>query len=214
MPFDINLAETPCFSEVFIPINIALYNTESKLLTLMLNKADMNTVIKAGQPFVARLASDKVELKNSSSTYISSDYAAKTIETTFKVYNSSANSGVLEQNSDLDVRFGGTYQYKSNLDKEANYTFMSNGGFAMSDHVLPFRAYIYKADLTTQISVESISWGIGDETTGIKEIPITPATSKEKRVFTLDGKLVNQTGNSNNLPKGVYIINGRKISIQ
>lgn len=214
MPFDINLSETPCFSEVFIPINIALYNTDSKLLTLMLDKVDMNTVIKAGQPFVAKLASDKVELKNCNSTYISSNYTEENIETTLKVYNSTSNSGVLEQNSDLDVRFGGTYLYKSGLDKKANYTFMSSGGFAESDHVLPFRAYIYKANLTTQISVESISWGIGDETTGIKEIPIISNTSKDNRIFTLDGKLVNQTGNPNNLPKGIYIINGRKISIQ
>lgn len=214
LPFDINLAETKCFTDVFIPLDIALYNTNTKLLTLMLNKADMTSVIKAGQPFLAKLAEDTVEVKNCNSTYISDDYANQDIETEFKVYDTTGESGVLQRNYNLDVRLGGTYQYKSGLDEDFYRTFMSTGQFGKSDHVLPFRAYVYKANAAAQAAVQSITWGVGDETTGIKYIVTPEVTKKDNKVFTLDGKLVNQNGDTKSLKKGIYIINGRKIIIK
>ena len=214
LPFDINLAETKCFTDVFIPLDIALYNTNTELLTLMLDKADMTSVIKAGQPFLAKLAEDKVEVKNCNSTYISDDYANQDIETEFKVYDTTGESGVLQRNYKLDVRLGGTYLYKSNLDLNVYKTFMSTGQFGGSDHVLPFRAYVYKANAAAQAAIQSINWGIGDETTGIKYIVTPETTKKDNKVFTLDGKLVNQNGDTKSLKKGIYIINGRKIIIK
>lgn len=216
LPFDINLAETKCFTDVFIPMDIALYNTNpnSQLLTLMLDKVDMTSVIKAGQPFIAKLAEDKVEVKNYNPTYISSNYAEQEIETDFKVYDTTGQSGVLLRNYNLKVRFGGTYQYKSGLDEDVYRTFMSTGQFGKSDHVLPYRAYVYKANAAAQAAVQSITWGVGDETTGIKYIVTPEISKKDNKVFTLDGKLVNQTGDTKSLKKGIYIINGRKIIIK
>lgn len=214
LPFDINLAETTCFSEVYIPMDIALYNTNSKLLTMMLDNADMTSVIKAGQPFVAKLAEDKVELKNCNTTYISSNYQTKVIETPFKVYNTNGESGVLHRNNDLDVRFGGSYQKMDNLDGNVYKTFASDGRFYEAERVKPFRAYVYKANAAAQAMVQSITWGLGDETTGIKFIETPEQTAKSNKVFTLDGKLVNQTGDTKSLKKGVYIVNGRKIFIK
>lgn len=215
LPFDINLAETECFSNVFIPMNIALYNTDTKLLTMMLDKADMSSVIKAGQPFLAKLKSDKIELKNCNSTYISSNYADQKIETAFKVYDTTGESGVLQQNQKLDVRFGGTYKRMSELDENVYKTFYTDGMFYDGKVVTPYRAYIYyKANTAAQAAVQSISWGVGDETTGIKYIVTLKPTIKDNKVFTLDGKLVNQTGDTKSLKKGIYIINGHKIFIK
>ena len=214
LPFDINLAETDCFSSVFIPINMALYNTKAKSLTMMLDKAEMSSVIKAGQPFLAKLKSDKIELKNCNSTYISSNYADQKIETTFKVYDTTGESGVLQQNQDLDVRFGGTYQRMEGLDKTVYKTFYTDGRLYNGEVVTPFRAYLYKANATAQAAVQSITWGVGDETTGIKYIVTPEPKLTSNKVFTLDGKLVNQTGDTKSLKKGIYIINGRKIIIK
>lgn len=214
LPFDINLAETDCFSSVFIPINMALYNTKAKSLTMMLDKAEMSSAIKAGQPFLAKLKSDKIELKNCNSTYISSNYADQKIETTFKVYDTTGESGVLQQNQDLDVRFGGTYQRMEGLDKTVYKTFYTDGRLYNGEVVTPFRAYLYKANATAQAAVQSITWGVGDETTGIKYIVTPEPKLTSNKVFTLDGKLVNQTGDTKSLKKGIYIINGRKIIIK
>lgn len=214
LPFDINLAETECFSEVFIPMNLALYNTNTKLLTMMLDNVDMTSVIMAGQPFIARLAEDRIEVKNCNATYISDNYAGQKIETSFNVYNTTGESGVLYKNDNLEVGLGGTYQKREGLDKNVYKTFMSTGQFAGSDKIAPFRAYVYKANAAAQAAVQSITWGVGDETTGIKYIVTPETTVKDNKVFTLDGKLVNQTGDTKNLKKGIYIINGRKIIIK
>lgn len=214
LPFDIDLAKTNCFTDVFIPMNIALYNTNTKLLTLMLDKVDMNSIIKAGQPFVAKLVGDKVELINFNPIYISSYYAEQDLETDFKVYDTTGESGVLQRNYNLSVRLGGTYQYKSNLDPELYKTFMSTGQFGGSDHILPYRAYVYKANAETQAAVKSIILGFSDETTSIKYINTPENSRKDANVFTLDGRLINQTGDTKSLEKGIYIINGRKIIIK
>lgn len=213
LPFDINLAETECFSNVFIPMNIALCNTDTGLLTMMLDKADMNSVIKAGQPFLAKLKSNKIELKNCNSTYISDNYAEQELETAFKIYDTTGKSGILQQNQNLEVKFGGTYKERQ-LDKAVYRTFGSDGRLYNGDIITPFRAYLYKANAAAQAAVQSITWGVGDETTGIKYI-ITPETKPtDNKVFTLDGKLVNQTGDTKSLKKGIYIMNGKKIFIK
>ena len=33
-------------------------------------------------------------------------------------------------------------------------------------------------------------------------------------VYTIDGRLINTTGSLKNLPAGIYILNGKKISIK
>ena len=47
-----------------------------------------------------------------------------------------------------------------------------------------------------------------DETTGIVALEDKAADSKNDKVYTLDGR---QVTNTNNLPSGIYIVNGKKI---
>lgn len=161
LPFSISLAGTNCFSDVMIPLNIALYNTTNGgMLTIMMDKPSKTATIPAGQPFLAKLNGNTVELKNSVRTYIRSTYAedlAANMETKFKVFNYDGQSGVLEKNEDLDVRFCGSFEAKTGLDKTCYRTFMSNGSFAKADNIGAYRAYIYKASTASRASVRSLS---------------------------------------------------------
>lgn len=161
LPFSISLADTDCFSDVMIPLNIALYNTtNSGMLTIMMDKPSKTATIPAGQPFLAKLSGNTVELKNSVRTYIRSTYSedlAANMVTKFKVFNYDGQSGVLEKNEDLDVRFCGSFEAKTGLDKTCYRTFMSNGSFAKADNIGAYRAYIYKANKESQANLQSLT---------------------------------------------------------
>lgn len=215
LPFDINLDEIDCFSNVYIPINMALYNPDKNQLTILLDKASKTDIIKAGQPFLAKLAvNNTVAISNSSTIYISQNYANQDMESTFKVYNFNGTAGALFQNVDLDVKFGGTFKKMTDLDGEIYKTFGPSGGFSNGTSVNTFRAYVKKANLASQLSVQSITWGVGDETTGIKYIVTPKQDLHNNKVYTLDGKLVNEIGDTKSLKQGIYIKNGHKIIIK
>lgn len=164
LPFSINLADADCFSAVYIPKDIALYNPSTKMLTLMMKKASNTAILPAGQPFMAKLSGNTIALKNYSRTYITSTYAddlKANMETKFEVYNYDGSSSVMESNDDIDVRFCGTFSKKEGLDKENYRTFTPEGSFAQDTQVNPFRAYIYKATTSSTPTLQSLSIASG-----------------------------------------------------
>ncbi len=169
LPFSINLADADCFSAVYIPKDIALYNPTTKMLTLMMKKSSKTAILPAGQPFMAKLSGNTIALKNYSRTYITSTYAddlKANMETKIEVYNYDGSSSVMESNDDIDVRFCGTFSKKEDLDKENYRTFTPDGSFAQDTQVSPFRAYIYKATTSTSPTLQSLSittGGVADD---------------------------------------------------
>ena len=164
LPFSINLADADCFSAVYIPKDIALYNPTTKMLTLMMKKASKTTILPAGQPFMAKLSGNTIALKNYSRTYITSTYAndlKANMETKFEVYNYDGSSSVMESNDVIDVRFCGTFSKKEGLDKESYRTFTPEGSFAQDTQVNPFRAYIYKTTTSSSPTLQSLSIATG-----------------------------------------------------
>lgn len=162
LPFSINLAEAECFSDVYIPNEIALYNPTTKKLTLMMSKASKTGVISAGQPFMAKLSNSTISLKNYNRTYLRST-AAEDLKSNmakkFKVYDYDGTSTVLLSNDDIDVRFCGTFSKMINLNKDNYKTFSTTGMFYQDTTVNPFRAYIYKATTTAANSLQSLTVG-------------------------------------------------------
>ena len=162
LPFSINLADSECFSDVYIPNEIALYNPTNKKLTLMMSKASKTAIISAGQPFMAKLNSSTISLKNYISTYIRSTVAEdlkSNMEKKFKVYDYDGTSTVLLSNDDIDVRFCGTFSKMTDLNEENYKTFSTTGMFYQDKTVNPFRAYIYKATTTAANSLQSLTVG-------------------------------------------------------
>ncbi len=166
LPFDINLADTKCFSDVLIPMNIALYQTNNNgMLTLMLDQVDSDAIISAGQPFIAKLNGQDVELKNYYSTFIRSTYETdlkQNMENTIKVFNFDGSSGVLQRNNDVEVKFCGAFNKKTEMDQETTRTFTVRGSFAPDTSVNAFRAYIYKNSKSGNTKVSNLEWGLGD----------------------------------------------------
>ena len=52
----------------------------------------------------------------------------------------------------------------------------------------------------------------GDETTAINTIHMGNGTytSVTGKIYNANGQLMNQNGNTDNLPKGIYIVGGKK----
>ena len=167
LPFDINLADTKCFSDVLVPQNIALYQTNNDgLLTFLLDQVESDAIIPAGKPFIAKLNGTDVELKNYYSTFIRSTYQEdlkQNMETTIKVFNFDGSSGVLQRNNDVEVKFCGTFNKKAEMDKETTRTFTVRGSFAPDTSVSAFRAYIYKNSKSGNTQVSNLSWSLGDD---------------------------------------------------
>lgn len=72
-----------------------------------------------------------------------------------------------------------------------------------------FRAYFTVNN--SDGGVVRYSMSFGGETTGIKNVPTATISKKANGVYTLDGRKISEGTSLNNLPKGIYIVNGKKI---
>ncbi|EFA45189.1 hypothetical protein HMPREF0645_0416 [Hallella bergensis DSM 17361] len=113
--------------------------------------------------------------------------------------------------------FIGTYQYRNLPAKDGEYTnyifgfntqkfnYVKSTGASFK----PFRAYLRSKQQANK--AKSIVLQLWDgSTTDIMNIDNTTAPSPNAPLYTIDGRMVSPTGNCQNLPKGIYIQNGKK----
>ena len=196
LPFAVDPADAQ-FKAVYVPVGIALYNTETNTLRVGFYKA--KDIIPAGTPFLARLAvDDKVEIKNA----LPVNYDANTpaIKTkTIRTFDFYERSGIMSENDSYSITFSGSYKKAS----PANAcTFNTDGSAGPSASVSPFRAYISLSKNVTSAKIIA-SFEDETETTGIKELLIT---NDKSPVYDLNGRIVNE----NVQKSGIYIKNGKK----
>lgn len=55
--------------------------------------------------------------------------------------------------------------------------------------------------------------GVPDVVNGLNDATINP-TRTDNTIYTLDGRVIARDGNLNNLPKGLYIANGKKVLVR
>ena len=116
--------------------------------------------------------------------------------------------------------FTGSYQEISGQDMfTKKYYAMSQGNLSLATnptaYLSPFRWYMAAEDRTgnsaaytpKMIRVVDIETG---ETTGIGEVETTEAP-QSGNIYDLNGRLVRTDGNLQALPKGIYILNGKKV---
>ena len=118
-----------------------------------------------------------------------------------------------------NVTFHGNYQAKKGT--QAEYA-LKNASVSEEDNILTFkkvgegatigtfRAYFTLNDGIEETTSFSLEFG-GGQTTGIGNINIVKNNQKANGVYTLDGRKVSEGTSLNNLPKGIYIVNGKKI---
>ena len=196
LPFAVDPADAQ-FKAVYVPVGVALYNTETNTLRIGFYKS--NEIIPAGTPFLARLAvDDKVEIKNALPVnYDSNEPVVKTKAIrTFDFYE---HSGIMSENDNYSISFTGTYKKIS----PANAcTFNTDGSAGPSANVSPFRAYVALTKNETNAKI-IFSFDEDAETTGIYQLQIANIQSP---VYDLNGRRINE----NVLKSGIYIKNGKK----
>ena len=219
LPFDTNLSEvSDAFENVYTANQTALYKPDGKLI-LLLQKIDKDASISAGQPFVAKLKDNvtKVTFSNNKLMTVDSDIMQNGTPTPLHVFDWDGTSGLLTENTDIKVSYGGALSTMTGVGSEYE-TFNSNGTFGPTKggQVKAFRAYVLKEDAVTQGRVKSISFGIegNDGTTNIETIVDSSEKNTDKMVYSIDGRLVNTTDNVVGLPSGIYIKNHQKIYVK
>ena len=196
LPFAVDPADAQ-FKAVYVPVGIALYNTETNTLRVGFYKA--KDIIPAGTPFLARLdVDDKVEIKNA--LPVNYDANTPTIKTkTIRTFDFYERSGIMSENDSYSITFSGSYKKAS----PANAcTFNTDGSAGPSASVSPFRAYISLSKNATNAKIIA-SFEDETETTGIKELLIS---NDKSPVYDLNGRIVNEKVQKS----GVYIKNGKK----
>ena len=219
LPFDTNLSEvSDKFEAVYIPNQTALLNPDGKLI-LLLQKYDKNASLAAGQAVVVKLKSGVTDIafSNNKLMMVESDAMQNSEPTSLHVFDWNGNSGALLENTDVKVSFGGTLTSMTGKGSEYE-TFNSNGSFGptKSGVVKAFRAYVLKENAAANSKIKSISLGLEDdsETTGVKMISIPVENKQGDDVYTIDGRLINNTGDIEGLPSGIYIKNHQKIYVK
>ena len=111
-----------------------------------------------------------------------------------------------------DVEFIGTMSRAIlNSDEATSYYGYSNGQFVKVGRnvgINPFRAYI-KSGINLGASADVVFDNISDD---IRDISKT--NNNNSTVYGIDGRLIGTSVNVNKLPKGIYIVNGKKIVIR
>ena len=217
LPFATNLnMASNLFDNVYVPNNTALYKSDGKLILLM-QKSDMNSSIAAGQPFVAKLKDGvtSVALANNAAATIDDNSMINPEPKALTVFDWDGKSGMLLENSDIRVSFGGALTTMTG--KGSDYeTFNTNGSFGPTNNgvVKAFRAYVLKENAAAMSKVTSISFGLGsgDNTTEINTISIPSVANGA--IYSIDGRLVSADGKTACLPSGIYIKNNKKIVIK
>lgn len=196
LPFAVDPSDAQ-FKAVYVPVGIALYNTETNTLRIGFYKS--KDFIPAGTPFLARLAvDDRIEIKNALPVnYDSNDPAVKTkVIRTFDFYE---HSGIMSENDDYSINFTGTYKKIAIVNA---CTFNIDGSAGPSANVFPFRAYVALTKNNTNAKIIA-SFDEDVETTGIKELLIS---NDKSPVYDLNGRVINE----NSQKIGIYIKNGKK----
>ena len=143
LPFDTNLSEvSDAFENVYTANQTALYKPDGKLI-LLLQKIDKDASISAGQPFVAKLKDNVTEVtfSNNKLMTVDSDIMQNGTPTPLHVFDWDGTSGLLTENTDIKVSYGGALSTMSGVGSEYE-TFNSNGTFGPTKggQVKAFRA--------------------------------------------------------------------------
>lgn len=219
LPFDTNLSDvSDAFENVYTPNQTALYKPDGKLI-LLLQKMDTDASVPAGQAFVAKIKDNvtSVTFSNNKLMTVDTDIMQNGEPTPLHVFDWDGASGLLTENTDIKVSYGGTLATMTDVGSEYE-TFNSNGTFGPTKggQVKAFRAYVLKENAAAKGRVKSISFGLegNDGTTNIKTIVDLHEKSLDNAIYGIDGRLVNKTGKVSGLASGIYIKNHQKIYVK
>ncbi len=196
MPFDVDLSQAACIGTAYVPLDIAFYNEGTGMLNLFFH--EVNDIIPAGTPFVARMSGQPIQLANCKNKYPGE---VDPELTNISVFNYTGTAGLMLENESMCVTFGGALE---RLEGSNFNTFNTNGSFGRSSYVSPFRVFV-EIEKEGPAEVKAVNAIFGDEDNMEDYIEAVKAgelpTTGE--YYTIDGLKTSQ-------PKGLYIYNGKK----
>lgn len=225
LPFSYLISETG-FEEVYEPMYQIIHytgNGDSKnnpKLILMLRKV-ADQLVSPGTPVFVKLGdSRKLSISNYEGVILGrgvNNILGKSMD----VVDWDGTSGLMVTNTDFEVHYNGTYKHENAADIPGLYTFNGDGTFGpqTSGKLNPYRMYIVAKNSKLPAGAKyNISIGMNNgSTTGIQEIVTAPASKEaasSNAIYDLNGRLVSTTGSTQNLHKGVYIQNGKKLVVK
>lgn len=225
LPFSYLISETG-FEEVYEPMYQIIHytgNGDSKnnpKLILMLRKV-ADQLVSPGTPVFVKLGdSRKLSISNYEGVTLGrgvNNILGKSMD----VVDWDGTSGLMVTNTDFEVHYNGTYKHENAADIPGLYTFNGDGTFGpqTSGKLNPYRMHIVVKNSKLPANAKyNISIGMNNgSTTGIQEIVTAPASKEaasSNAIYDLNGRLVSTTGSTQNLHKGVYIQNGKKLVVK
>lgn len=225
LPFFYLISETG-FEEVYEPMQQIIHytgNGDSKnnpKMILMLRKVDYQLVSPGTPVFVKLGDSRKLSISNYQEATLGRG-VDNILGNYMDVVDWDGKSGLMEMNTDFEVYYNGTYKHENAADIPGLYTFNGDGTFGpqTSGKLNPYRMYIVAKNSKFPAGAKyNISIGMNNgSTTGIQEIVTAPASKEaasSNAIYDLNGRLVSTTGSTQNLHKGVYIQNGKKLVVK
>lgn len=225
LPFSYLISETG-FEEVYEPMYQIIHytgNGDSKnnpKLILMLRKV-ADQLVSPGTPVFVKLGdSRKLSISNYEGVTLGRG-VNNILGNDMDVVDWDGKSGLMVTNTDFKVHYNGNYKHENAADIPGLYTFNGDGTFGpqTSGKLNPYRMYIVVKNSKLPAGAKyNISIGMNNgSTTGIQEIVTAPASKEaasSNAIYDLNGRLVSTTGSTQNLHKGVYIQNGKKLVVK
>lgn len=225
LPFSYLISETG-FEEVYEPIYQIIHytgNGDSKnnpKLILMLRKVAYQLVSPGTPVFVKLGDSRKLSISNYQGVTLGRG-VNNILGNYMDVIDWDGTSGLMVMNTDFEIYYNGSYKHENAADIPGLYTFNGDGTFGpqTSGKLNPYRMHIVVKNSKLPAGAKyNISIGMNNgSTTGIQEIVAAPASKEaasSNAIYDLNGRLVSTTGSTQNLHKGVYIQNGKKLVVK
>lgn len=225
LPFSYLISETG-FEEVYEPMYQIIHytgNGDSKnnpKLILMLRKVAYQLVSPGTPVFVKLGDSRKLSISNYEGVTLGRG-VNNILGNHMDVIDWDGTSGLMVTNTDFEVYYNGSYKHENAADIPGLYTFNGDGTFGpqTSGKLNPYRMHIVVKNSKLPAGAKyNISIGMNNgSTTGIQEIVAAPASKEaasSNAIYDLNGRLVSTTGSTQNLHKGVYIQNGKKLVVK
>lgn len=231
LPFDFDLTQTNgvLFEKIYTPKNqmIRLMANDKETFILMLREKG-DDVIPANTPIFVKLAEGQENFSITNNKDMILSTSAKPDEpTVIEVDDWDGVSGLMTENTSYEISYSSSYVPQEASSVPDLYTFASNGTFGPQNTGTyhPFRLALTVKDKNnvSALALYSISIGVNDgSTTGISEI-LSPKDDENAKgtpaamrgiIFDLNGRKVGMESQLKNLPKGVYILNGKKLVVK
>ncbi len=229
LPFDFD-ASASGFEQVYSSMGMVIHFTpaststdsdeagQKEKLILMLNK-QQGGIVPAGTPVFVKLGTVRTATITNANAVTVGPSSVSPHGNMMTTVDWDGTSGLMEENTNFNINYGGTYENKDAGSIPDLYTFNPDGSFGpqTSGTLYPFRMYLTVYSHNIAMSSCSLSIGMGDGiTTDIHEL-VTESTSPKKMsnaIYDLNGRIVSTTGSIQGLPKGVYIQNHKKVMVK